>query len=400
LGGVSRAEPRMFPVIACCFILLLISAGLPAQSEKKAVEDRPGVIVVSVPLKGPPDPGVRKVLSSALRFQLEALGLRAFVLSTGEEEELLRDPLWERGADPELLFTSLMDYCSGLDHDFLALAGYIEDGEEIQVSFYIADLRRGEILASASRRSRIDLTLDEAMIEALRDMLPQAEERIAEAVRRKAVEAAGLAEKPEAGGAVTDQGAVPIQEQPGVKEPFGEQRFRPFEFSVGFAPFVPVGAAGDVFSMSYAPFVYGSYRIALPAGVLGLGLYTGLTVFDSEEAGLASYFHYIVPLGVDVRYTVLERGRIGLFLRACVGAAVNVSDFSALPAIAQEGLSRFLGHGSGGAGGTFAFSPSVGMAIDVMYETFVYFYQEGSGGGLETDWIMGFAPSVYLYTRL
>jgi hypothetical protein len=178
-----------------------------------------------------------------------------------------------------------------------------------------------------------------------------------------------------------------------------EARFRPFEFSIGFSPFVPVAVANRVFGLGYAPFVYGSYRIPLAAGVLGLGVYTGLNVFDSEEAGLASYFHYVVPVGIDIRYTALERARIGLFVRACLGAAINVSDFSSLPAIAQQGLSRVLAQGSAGAGAIFAFSESVGIAIDVMYETFLYFYEEESGGGLKTDWIMGFVPSVYLYTR-
>jgi hypothetical protein len=133
--------------------------------------------------------------------------------------------------------------------------------------------------------------------------------------------------------------------------------------------------------------------------VLGLGVYTGLNVFDSEEAGLASYFHYIIPVGIDVRFTALDTARIGLFVRACLGVAINVSDFSSLPPIAQKGLSRVLAQGSGGAGAVFAFSQSVGIAIDVMYETFVYFYEEDSGGGIGTDWIMGFVPSIYLYTR-
>ena len=124
-----------------------------------------------------------------------------------------------------------------------------------------------------------------------------------------------------------------------------------------------------------------------------------MNIFDAEETGIAEYFHYIVPLGFDVRYTTAGDSRLGLFVRADVGAGINVSDFSSLPAEAQKGLSRFLAYGSGGVGAMFAFLPSVGIAIDVMYETFVYFYKEESGGGIKTDWIMGFVPSVYLYTR-
>jgi hypothetical protein len=367
------------------------------------------VLVVSLPLEGSRDEGVRKVLASAMRFQLERIGTQTILFSTTEEEALVRDLLGGGQADPRTLATSLIEFVSGLNHDFLALAGYVKEQEQIQVSFFIADLQRGEILATASRRARIDFSLDEAMIETLRGMMPQAEGRIREVAGRKAAEAAEAADaQAEAGETVAEQrieggdatGSALLPGELPVAESEGEERFRPFEFSIGFAPFVPVGVAADVFSLGYAPFIYGNYRIPLSVGVLGLGVYTGLNVFDSEEAGVASYFRYLVPLGFDVRYTSSGASRLGLFARAGLGAAINVSDFSSLPAIAQEGLSRFLAYGSGGVGAMFVFSQSVGIAIDVMYETFAYFYQEESGGGIKTDWIMGFVPSIYLYTRL
>jgi len=408
-SSASRIDRHILSLLACGVIFFLSSVTVPAQSEKPTPQAKPSVLIASLPLEGSRDEGVRKVLVSAMRFQLERLGMQTLLFATTDEEALVRDLLGEEEPDPQVLVTSLIEFISGLNHDFLALAGYIKEQEEIQVSFYIADLQRGEILASASQRARIDFSLDEAMIGALREMLPRAEGRIAEVARQKAEEAARLAEtRPEeAGEAGTEpkteegaaSGAIPLpQELPGA-EVEEEERFRPFEFSIGFSPFVPVGVANQVFSLSYVPFVYGSYRIPLSAGVLGLGVYTGLNVFDSEEAGLASYFHYVIPIGVDARFTALDTARIGLFVRACLGMAVNVSDFSSLPQIAQEGLSRLLAYGSGGVGAMFAFSQSVGIAIDVMYETFVYFYKEESGGGIETDLIMGFVPSIYLYTR-
>ena len=405
-SGASRINRYIFSLLACGVIFFLSSVTVPAQSEKPTPQAKPSVLIAALPLEGSRDEGVRKVLVSAMRFQLERLGMQTLLFATTDEEALVRDLLGEEEADPQVLATSLIEFISGLNHDFLALAGYIKEQEEIQVSFYIADLQRGEILASASQRARIDFSLDEAMIGALREMLPRAEGRIAEVVRRKAEEAARLAEA-EAEETVTElkteegtaSGAIPLpQELPGA-EVEEEERFRPFEFSIGFSPFVPVGVANEVFSLSYAPFVYGSYRIPLSAGVLGLGVYTGLNVFDSEEAGLASYFPYVIPIGIDARFTSLDTARIGLLLRACLGMAINVSDFSSLPQIAQEGLSRLLAYGSGGVGAMFAFSQSVGIAIDVMYETFLYFYKEESGGGIETDLIMGFVPSIYLYTR-
>jgi hypothetical protein len=409
-SGACRFDRHLLSLFIGGALLFLSSVSVAAQSEKPIPQSKPSVLIAALPVEGPRDEGVRKVLASAMRFQLERIGMQTILFSTTDEESLVRDLLGDEQADPRVLATSLIEFVSGLRHDFLALAGYTREGGEIQVSFYIADLQRGEILASASQRVRIDFTLDEAMIGALEQMLPRAEGRIEEVARRKAAEAAELAEtRPEEAEETvrepaTEEGTTPettrLPRELPAPEVEREERFRPFEFSIGFAPFVPVGVANQVFGLSYAPFVYGNYRIPLSAGVLGLGVSTGLNIFDAEETGIAEYFHYIVPLGFDVRYTTAGDSRLGLFVRADVGAGINVSDFSSLPAEAQKGLSRFLAYGSGGVGAMFAFLPSVGIAIDVMYETFVYFYKEESGGGIKTDWIMGFVPSVYLYTRL
>ena len=399
-GGVSGFQKYFVSLLTCSVLFILGSVRVYSQSEKAAPLPRPSVLIASLPLEGARDEGVRKVLASVMRFQLERMGTQTLLFASTDEEELVRDLFGEEERDPEFLTKSLMEFFSGVNHEFLALAGYIKEGEEIQVSFFIADLQRGEILASASQRARIDFTLDEAMIRAFRDMLPEAAERIEEVARRKAAEAAKLAEEQQAAeGAAVETGdqstsiPLPLKEQP-------EERFRHFEFSIGFAPFVPVSVANDVFGLSYLPFVYGSYRIPLSAGILALGLYTALNIFDSEEAGIASYFHYVVPIGIDARFTTLEGNPIGLFVRASTGVAINVSDFSSLPAIAEEGLSRFMAYAAGGVGVMYAISRNVGIAVDVMYETFVYFWQSDSGGGINTDWIMGFVPSVYLYTRL
>jgi hypothetical protein len=405
-SGTSRFNRTILSLLVCGVLLFLSCVSVSAQSEKPTSQAKPSVLIAALPVEGPRDEGVRKVLASAMRFQLEQMGTQTILFSTTDEEALVRDLLGEEQADPQVLAAALIEFVSGLNHDFLILAGYIKEREEIQVSFYIADLGRGKVLASTSRRARIDFSLDEAMIETLREILPQAEGRIEEVARRKAAEAAELAEA-QAEEATSEQEseegvsaeAAQLPQQPPAAEAEKEERFRRFEFSIGFAPFIPVGVVNQVFGLSYAPFVYGNYRIPLSAGVLGLGVYTGLNIFDPEETGVAEYFHYVVPIGVDVRFSAWELARFTLFVRACAGAAINVSNFDSLPAIAQEGLSRVLAQGSGGAGAMFAISPSVGIAFDVMYETFVYFYREETGGGIKTDWVMGFVPSIYLYTR-
>jgi len=394
-SGTSRFDRSNLSLLICGVLLVLSSVTVSAQSEKPILQAKPSVLIAALPLEGSRDEGVRKVLASSMRFQLERMGTQTLLFATTDEEALVRDLLGEAQADPQVLATALLEFISGLNHDFFVLAGYIKEQEEIQVSFYIADLGRGEILASASRRARIDFSLDEAMIETLREILPQAEGRIEEVASRKA------AEWTEAEAESTEEEVVPeatrLPQQLPVAEVEEQERFRPFEFS--FSPFVPIAMASQWFGLSYAPFVYGSYRIPLSAGVLGIGVYTGLNIFDPEETGLAEFFHYVIPVGADVRFAAWELARITLFVRACLGVAINVSDFSSLPAIAQQGLSRVLAQGSGGAGAIFAISESVGIAFDVMYETFVYFYRDETGGGIRTDWIMGFVPSIYLYTR-
>jgi hypothetical protein len=400
-SGASRFNRYILSLLTWGVLLVLSSVTVSALSEKPAPQAKPSVLIVSLPLEGSRDEGVQKVLASAMRFQLEQTGTQTLLFATTDEESLVRDLLGAGEADPQALATALIEFVSGLDHDFLAFAGYSKEREVIQVNFFIADLGRGEILASASRRARIDFSLDQAIIDTLLEILPQAAGRIEEVGRRKAAEAseaqeAVLEQEGREGSAAE---ATRLPQQLPVGEAEKEERFRPFEFSIGFSPFIPLGVANQVFSVSYAPFVYSNYRIPLSAGVLGLGVYTGLHVFDSEEVGIAEYFHYVVPVGIDARFTVVNRARIGFFLRVCLGVAINISDFSSLPPIAQEGLSRVLAQGSGGAGAVVAFSQSVGIAFDVMYETFVYFYEEETGGGIKTDWIMGFIPSIYLYTR-
>jgi len=394
-GGVSRFQKYFVSLLTCSVLLFLGTVTAHSQSEKTAPLPKPSVLVASLPLEGSRDEGVRKVLASVMRFQLERMGTQTLLFASTEEEALVRDLFGGDERNPEFLIKSLIEFFSGVNQEFLALAGYIKEEEEIQVNFFIADLQSGEILASASRRAHIDFTLDEAMIGAFRDMLPEVAGRIEEVARLKAAEVEKPAEEQQ------PTGEAMVEKETGEQAPpTPVERFRSFEFSIGFAPFVPLSVTNDVFSLSYLPFVYCSYRIPLSAGILGLGLYTALNIFDSEEAGVASYFHHVVPIGIDVRFTTLEGARIGLFVRAGTGVAINVSDFSSLPVIAQEGLSRFLAYAVGGVGAMYAISRNVGIAIDVTYETFAYFWRPDSGGEIHADWIMGFVPSVYLYTRL
>ncbi len=401
----SGKRKNVLALLACVILGLAGGLRIHAQAQQAASSARPAVLIAVLPLAGQGDPGVRKVLISSLRFRLEEAGLQVRLFTPAGQERLVEDLLEDRQRNIRTLTLALLELDSPVEHEFLAVAGYIKDGEEIQVDFSIADLEGEEILASASRRARIDFDLDEAMIRTIGEMLPQAAGRIEEAIGRRASEEAEAGVEMEA---VDERGtaAVPEEalrsgmEEPAVASQPSADRFRANEFSIGFAPYIPVGATREAFNLSYVPFLYWNYRIQLSTGVLGIGIYTALNLFEPEQLGLAAYFHRLVPVGLDARYSLPVGSRLGLIVRASLGAAFNVSDFSALPPSAQEELSRFLAYGLVGVGAAIAFSPNVGLAIDFMYETFLYFWQPEEGGKTNADWIMGLMPAIYLYTRL
>jgi hypothetical protein len=395
----SGRKKNTLALLACGVLCLAGGLRIHAQAQQTASSARPAVLIAVLPLAGQGDPGVRKVLISSLRFRLEEAGLQVRLFTPAGQERPVEDLLGDRQRNIRTLTLALLELDLPVEHEFLAVAGYIKEGEEIQVDFSIADLEGEEILASASRRVRIDFDLDEAMIRTIGEMLPQAAARIEEAIGRRALEEAEAGAEMET---VEEQKTAAVPEEAlrsGMEEPAAD-RFRTNEFSIGFAPYIPVGATREAFDLSYVPFLYWNYRIALSTGVLGIGIYTALNLFEPEQLGLAAYFHRLVPVGLDARYSLPVGSRLGLIVRASLGAAFNVSDFSALPPSAQEELSRFLAYGLVGVGAAIAFSPNVGLAIDFMYETFLYFWQPEEGGKTNADWIMGLMPAIYLYTRL
>jgi hypothetical protein len=377
------------------------------QNERPSTVSKPVALIVVLPLVGPPEAGVRRVLGSVIRLELERQGLQTILFASTDEEGLVRDLLEGQAPDPSRLLGGLLELSAAGDRDFLVLGSYTREGEEIQVDFAIADAKQGGTLGAVSVRAPIDFGLDDVMIRALRELLSPAEERITEVARRRADEAA-LAAQPAEGKAgqgeeegVVAEGAGTAAE-PSGREPLEsrEHRFRRLEFSIGFAPFLPLGPANATLGVGFVPFTYADYRIPTSAGVLSIGLYSGLSLFTADSAGLASYFKYLVPVGVDLRFSGAEASRLGMFLRGGLGVGINASSFAKLPEDKRDELSRVLPYIYAGIGARLDFSEAVGLAVDVLYQTYAYLWQESAGGKVNAEWIMGLVPSVYMFTRL
>jgi hypothetical protein len=88
-----------------------------------------------------------------------------------------------------------------------------------------------------------------------------------------------------------------------------------------------------------------------------------------------------------------------MFVRGGAGAGINASSYDKLPPALRDDLGRVYPYVYGGIGARLGFSEGVGLAMDVLYHTYAYFWQESSGK-LNAEWIMGFVPSLYLFTRL
>jgi hypothetical protein len=384
-------------------LFFLFPAGIHPQADN--LEASPLVLVLPVSLGEDQDPGFHGVLVSAMELQLEQAGLGTLRLPAGEEAALSA----RYGASGEIDLTAegaeLFTVSSRAGADFLLVGGYIVEKEGIMINFYLADVKARQLLASVAKQARIDFSLDRVMFQALEEMRPRVEQPIARAARRKAEAAARAAGEQESGAKMPEQVKSEAETmQPEIIPPAGpeagadEPRFRPHEFSIGFAPFVPVGWSNETFNLSYSPFVYWNHRRLSGGKIVGLGAFAAVNLLEPQALGLASYLHTLISAGVDFRITGLEDHRLVPFGRLTGGAAFNVSDFSKLPD--PDDLSRFMGFFAGGGGAMLAFSPSVGLAVDVTYAAFVYFWQEEKGGDIEPQWIMGFSPSIYIYTRL
>jgi len=405
LCGLCPLHARLLPL----GLLLLLLAPVVAPSQTENPTPPVKILVLPVSLGENSDPDVRQLLVAAMELQLEQAGLEPVRLSAAGEQAL--DARYSgRG---EIDFDADLDELSGISFragaDFLLMGGYIKGKEEITLQFYLADVAENKLLASTAKQARIDFSLDRVMFQALEEMRPRVEQPIARVARRKAA-AVPAGESEQSGkepkevtvpaAAVRPETTPPEAERPGegLDRSNAETSFRLHEFSLGFAPFVPLGWSSDTFNLSYAPFVYWNRRFEAGSGVWGFGAFAAVNMLEPQEVGLASFVHTLISAGVDLRYTITQARRLNVFARLFAGAALNVSDFSKLPD--PEDLSRFMAVFAGGGGAMIAFSPSVGLAMDVTCQTFVYFWQEEKGGDIIPQWIIGLSPSLYIYTRL
>jgi len=296
--------------------------------------------------------------------------------------------------------------------DFLLLGSYAVSGRQARVSFRFYDVPADDLLATEEASSPIDLSLDAAVSAAVQALMPRVAQRVAAVSRLKAEEAARLAElraaevAEEAGdrpGVAFGQAAPqPLPSQrPFAAPPGEEERFRRVELALGFAPFVPVGAPGQYFTFGYAPSLGFLYRLRPAFGSLGVGAHTGLMYLDPAEQDQAAYFRWLIPLGIDLRYSLPENRPFRLYVHLAGGGAYRLPDSFSDQSGVSERLTRVLPYARGGIGMLVGMGEGFGLAVDAQYHAYFYLYRDSTGTGeLLAEVVSGILPSVSLYVRL
>jgi hypothetical protein len=290
-------------------------------------------------------------------------------------------------------------------------------------------VRDGMRLASASTSRKIDLRLDEAVDTVVAQLLPQMEPYIAEAVRERqqaAAQAPALAEQAAAEAAARTAQAAPAgepegpgdeqgaaaaaapeplpSEQPAVgpepspggvpAHPPAPRPDRRMQFGASVATFFPMAELDALFRLGYLGEAYLDYRLRRNAYSLALGVYAGFASLAPAQQDTASFFDFLLPVGMDLRLGTPERSRLGVHARIQAGAALNLSS----QAKVNQRLTRVLPQVKAGAGVSFAINPRMGLSLEFLYELLLYMYT--SGGALAVEPIMGFnVPSISYYFR-
>jgi hypothetical protein len=392
-----RVRPR---ALGIC-LLLLSAPAFPQEAGPAGASPRAVVFIVPRPQGAEKDAPFLRILAAALRIGLASRGLDARMPEELRLPALAAAPL-ER----------LLQEAAGAD--FLILEGYTSSGQTIHMEVEVLRVRDGMRLASASTSRKIDLRLDEAVDTVVARLLPQMEPYITEAVRERqqaAAQARALAEQAAAEAAARTAHAAPAgapeplpSEQPAVgpepspggvpAHPPAPRPDRRMQFGASVATFFPMAELDALFRLGYLGEAYLDYRLRRNAYSLALGVYAGFAGLAPAQQDTASFFDFLLPVGMDLRLGTPERSRLGVHARIQAGAALNLSS----QAKVNQRLTRVLPQVKAGAGVSFAINPRMGLSLEFLYELLLYMYT--SGGALAVEPIMGFnVPSISYYFR-
>lgn len=348
------------------FLFLPVITGF-AESQPVEPDEVVALLITFAP-EEEQNPDFGRFLIASLEFELERVGMKVI---SGTALELFGE------SDPNS--EQVVGLVKRLSADFVVTERYTFRGDQFQIDLSLYDVELGELVTSVSKKGPVGLKSDVPVAEAVEEMLAGAGERL-----ERALAAAADASSSESKIIEPETEVEPLSTvEPPVLVQTAKQARR-FEFGAGFAPFLTVGKASEYFALGYFSSIYGSFRFNTRAGLLGIGLYSGINLFQATGQ-LTSSQVQLLPIGLDLRFVVGEDRLLGVLIHINGGAALL------LMSAEQSGIQmKAIPYVQGGLGLILSLASFMGLVVDVSYG--VYF-EEGFP-------IMGFTPSLYLSIRV
>ena len=269
-------------------------------------------------------------------------------------------------------------------------AAFVVTVGRIAISLRAYDCVSPEALVSADREAPVDLALDTAIGEAMRQIVPAVKALLARYPEGMPAGIAG-AGAPTAGGGRSDQvasdavretasgSAVPGAALPesGTVEPL---RGGALAVSVGVGPFLTAGSFGAFIGAGLSPIIAIDYEFS---SRVAAGLLLGATGFLASGP-LSEAQGVLAHAGVDFRYLRDFSPTYGMYFRAGGGPALFV-----ITTEATGGLMKLVPFATAGLGITRLLNRRTGLSFDAAYQAFL------ESGEL----LHGVIPSVNLLKR-
>ncbi len=379
-------------------LLAIVLAALPGSAAEPPV--RCSVLVILKSTTTEEDTDFRSLMLNALRVEIE------------DREMTVLEPGTQPPKDEQPWISS-----GKMDADFALVAAYTVRQNEAAFELTWYDTAGKKQTQAVSRKVSLDFTLDVTIAAAVVEILDGQKDRIS-AVRSARVDAARMtaekaaaekaageraaAEKAAAEKAADDKAAAEkaAAERAAIEEAanarakaeadrkIAEALTRPVRhwgLFAGAGPFLATVEASEYFTLGLSAYLNGQYRFAVPGGLLGIGVATGLHMFRAiGTAGEADSM--LIPIGATVVYGTNTGSRFDFHAHVDGGAAV----FLLTPVVSGITAVGAVPYVLGGVGMTFALFENFGLAIDA---TYVAFFEPGFP-------IMGFSPSLSLFVRL
>lgn len=375
-------------------LLLAFLAGINAHAQEGSGNV---VLALTVPAEQAENETLENIIRDTVARELK---LEQLAVKPGVNVENLPSAV-ELVVDGELVLDVVHDLASRTLSDFVMLSVYSWIGLDMTVVFHWYDAAEKSIKVETKKTRMDDLTLDNVLAKGVVAILkdPVVAARLAEVPPAPLAEelAGSSAEQVGKVGEVAEKPKVVSRDksptfQPDYIRPFERdnwpslpRKFRHFELSAGFAPFIATGTASDYFKVGLLPTASIGLRFEVPPiGLLSFGLNFGINIFHAEGL-IAASDNLLIPVGGDIRFVLGKEQPLGVFFHLAGGPAIF-----AVNSATGGSYTKTVLYALGGIGITISFVGAFGFGIEASYAVF-----------FESAFpIMGFAPAAYFFLRL